>query len=422
MVNIIFGSLFYDRKMPWLLPMLTFNMAAVLIQKQSRRWIIQLISRKKNSLLFIHHIDTTPNSSPILKHQNKCTSDNTMFSAFLFVCPYYTIASIQIQSQWRQWKHKKYIQLYNSYSKESFHLKENKSFTTDTNKGTESRVLTIKDAAKKIQRWRRSHIYKRIYRIFRDLIKFRLIGDPKQLLRTINPNEAYLFDKSTKIYVRFRLGSGYSGGFPPVIYYKVFTHGTVCDLGSFAPKNYKKKEFRLPGSSKQTRNAGSLFIIDGEPMTKSQLTETNTCKGFIRVGNQQFRAKVFLDDDGTEGWYQRQENNGWRPVGVEIQNELMKNDMENKITKSPKSYLHIGDFPRKKVFEVRRRRKYYEQWKKLYQVGTEENNAGEKNIPCLKSIELCDNLNVYEGLEHFAENVNYLLQWTEDLDYEEYLR
>lgn len=47
---------------------------------------------------------------------------------------------------------------------------------------------------------------------------FKLAGDPKQLLRAINPGEAAFFDRAAGIHVRFRLG-GLS--FPPCIYYKV---------------------------------------------------------------------------------------------------------------------------------------------------------------------------------------------------------
>jgi hypothetical protein len=36
-----------------------------------------------------------------------------------------------------------------------------------------------------------------VRRYYRDLIQFRLTGDPAALLRTINPREAALFDKAT---------------------------------------------------------------------------------------------------------------------------------------------------------------------------------------------------------------------------------
>lgn len=59
----------------------------------------------------------------------------------------------------------------------------------------------------------------------RNVINFRLGGDPRLLLRTINPGEAGLFDRASGVHVRFRLG-GYS--FPPSIYYKVCNAKVDC--------------------------------------------------------------------------------------------------------------------------------------------------------------------------------------------------
>lgn len=53
----------------------------------------------------------------------------------------------------------------------------------------------------------------------RNIIDFRLGGDPRLLLRAINPGEAALFDRAAGVHLRFRLG-GYT--FPPSIYYKVW--------------------------------------------------------------------------------------------------------------------------------------------------------------------------------------------------------
>ena len=40
-------------------------------------------------------------------------------------------------------------------------------------------------------------------------------------------------------HVRFRLG-GYS--FPPGIYFKLYTHRPLCDINSFAPRDYSKEK------------------------------------------------------------------------------------------------------------------------------------------------------------------------------------
>ncbi|KAH0789255.1 IQ calmodulin-binding motif family protein [Histomonas meleagridis] len=106
----------------------------------------------------------------------------------------------------------------------------------------------------------------------KEIIQFRNKGDPASLLRVINPIEAKLLDSSIGAHVRFRLGGT---GWPPQIYYKIFLHSPVCDVNSYAPRNYadkKSKEITL--------------------LSQDQLDEY---------------AEKF-------GWYHRVENNGWRPI------------------------------------------------------------------------------------------------------------
>lgn len=109
-------------------------------------------------------------------------------------------------------------------------------------------------------------------------------GDPSILLKSINPLEAKLFDAAAKVHLRFRLGGD---RFPPLIYYKVYTHGPVCDIGSYAPRNYAKIK----------RN-----------IKKEQLDMTQVNKAYP-LTEEQLEAEI-----NDAGWYVRQENNGWRPV------------------------------------------------------------------------------------------------------------
>ena len=60
-------------------------------------------------------------------------------------------------------------------------------------------------------------------------------GDPRELLRVINPREAQLADAAAGVHVRFRLGGT---TFPPLVFYKIFTHRTVVDICAFGPRNY----------------------------------------------------------------------------------------------------------------------------------------------------------------------------------------
>ena len=57
-----------------------------------------------------------------------------------------------------------------------------------------------------------------------------------------------MLDPASKCHVRFRLGGLQ---FPPLIYYKIFVHGSVVDINAFAPRDYNqiKKE-----KKKQTLN------------------------------------------------------------------------------------------------------------------------------------------------------------------------
>jgi len=42
-------------------------------------------------------------------------------------------------------------------------------------------------------------------------------------------------DVASNVHIRFRLGGE---NFPPTIYYKIYCHGSVCDINSFAPRDY----------------------------------------------------------------------------------------------------------------------------------------------------------------------------------------
>jgi hypothetical protein len=99
-----------------------------------------------------------------------------------------------------------------------------------------------------------------------------------QLLKCINPNEAGLLDAAARCHIRFRLGGE---KFPPLIYYKIFTHGGLVDINAFAPRDYMKIK-------KDARKATVNITFD-KPL-----------------------------NDNNKGWYTRVENNGWRPISDKI--------------------------------------------------------------------------------------------------------
>lgn len=104
-------------------------------------------------------------------------------------------------------------------------------------------------AAMKVQAAWRCYINKAIFRFYRDLINFREKADPLSVLKTINPQEAAMVDRSFGIHVRFRLGGTL---FPPMIFYKIFTHSSLVDVNAFAPRDYVA-ERRIPADKVKAR-------------------------------------------------------------------------------------------------------------------------------------------------------------------------
>ena len=80
--------------------------------------------------------------------------------------------------------------------------------------------------------------------------------------------------------------------FPPAIYYKIFTHGPVTDIGAFAPRDYTA-HFQPPP------------IALHNPATPGD-----------------GRAEMLAVAMAHDGWYRRAENNGWRSVAGEALADL----------------------------------------------------------------------------------------------------
>mmetsp|Transcript_24028 Transcript_24028/g.58357 ORF Transcript_24028/g.58357 Transcript_24028/m.58357 type:complete len:513 (+) Transcript_24028:33-1571(+) len=116
-------------------------------------------------------------------------------------------------------------------------------------------------AASRIQRAFRATSDYRMYKALRDLIAFHNRGNPYSLLRAVCPIEAQVLEPAMRGHVRYRLGGS---AFPPAIYYKIYCHGPVVDVGAYAPRNYALE-----------RKVGQAV---------------------------------------PNAWYVRQENNGWRPL------------------------------------------------------------------------------------------------------------
>lgn len=171
-------------------------------------------------------------------------------------------------------------------------------------------------AARRLQRaWRGACSY-RHYRTLRDMIvTLHVSGEPCLLLRAALPREAMLLDPAMQAHVRFRLGGS---RFPPSVYYKIYTHGAICDLGAFAPRNYIAEK------------------ANGGPV--------------------------------ADGWYEREENNGWRPLvqrhhprGVKYTDEVEKATAK-KVLKN----FHYNRLKRRQDVERQRRKRAIQWMRKLY--------------------------------------------------------
>jgi hypothetical protein len=257
------------------------------------------------------------------------------------------------------------------------------------------RELKSKDqvAAEKIQRAWRSFTNVRIYRYYRDLINFRNKGDPFELLKCINPGEAALIDPASRCHVRFRLG-GFK--FPPIIYYKIFVAGGVVDINAFAPRNYGQIK-------KQKRKDVLNMHFDRDPA------------------------------DGHQGWYERFENNGWRPINDKM---LTPNDQVEEATKQKSRPFHFDVQKRRALTQKEKRLKKIKWLRKLYRDAKnaeilqdkygENTNIQINNKMAAELEKLYDNPFDDQALPDlekpdFDSEVNNLIEWCEDLDFEKYV-
>lgn len=84
--------------------------------------------------------------------------------------------------------------------------------------------------------------------------------------------------------------------FPPNIYYKIFTYRHIVDLCAFSPRDYTSLDLRrpLPSSVHNKGENKAVKCVKGGA--------EGTC-------------------EGTDNWYKRWENNGWRMVPSRVSEE-----------------------------------------------------------------------------------------------------
>ncbi|KAL1781477.1 hypothetical protein HispidOSU_003851 [Sigmodon hispidus] len=232
-------------------------------------------------------------------------------------------------------------------------------------------------AAKVIQRAWKNFLNVAVFQHFKSLIDLRRQGEPRQIVRYINPKEAELLDAAAGIQVRFRLGGV---KFPPEIYYKIFTHRHVEDLCANSPRDYTKLPAKYTSHNK-----------DDPPLVEDH-----------------------------SGWYRRIENNGWRPVSrrfwIPIENEVLESTKE--------SEFHFSKLKRKQDMEKKRKTKKIEWMRQMYYQGSLEAKATDHETlglihkatkGLIKSIE-------DGGVDSVMEwEVDEVLNWTNTLNFDEYI-
>jgi hypothetical protein len=189
----------------------------------------------------------------------------------------------------------------------------------------------------------RSFCNVRIYKYYRDLIHFKAMGDPAQLLRTVIPCEANLFDRAAGVHIRFRLGGA---TFPPLLLFKVYTHRPCCDVNAFAPRDYTAER--------------TVITPAGSSLRQSEM---KTSAGCIRVGAKYFGTLTTTNCDDLTTWYHREEFNGWRPI---VHQSVVNAVDAALLAETNRQAFHYSTLRRRTDVDRRKRQRRREWLVKLY--------------------------------------------------------
>jgi hypothetical protein len=342
----------YLLRNPWSRPMTIFNYAVIKIQKTFRSFLIRKYGAKRNKAL---QLASTKNAKYRRIHKgkpmilDKYLKDLDSYKYRLSDRPnwieegFSSWCAVKLQSFWRMSKACRRVSYRRHLSTQIACLIIQSTWRTHRSR---RKQLTARfnrlSAALAIQICWRSFCNRRVYAYFRELVLFKLKGLPQDLLKTIIPTEVAVCDRASGIHVRFRLG-GYS--FPPKIFFKIFTHRAVCDVGSFAPRDYTQES---PIEPLQRHNKSSALASTSLPSL------TN-----IRVGTKYFGAVVATATGNCDNWYRRDENNNWRPLANEAFEEILAPPwLRGKLPSKQPQHFHYNRLRRREdQVKLRKRRK-----------------------------------------------------------------
>ena len=120
---------------------------------------------------------------------------------------------------------------------------------------------------------------------------------PRELLKSINPQEATLFDGATGLHIRFRLGGQ---SFPPMLFYKIFTHRPISDICAYCPRDYVKDQPRCTPSAclhaKDSAEQMKPFCITGleAPQRPPAACLNSICRPLASASKLEEAASVSL--------------------------------------------------------------------------------------------------------------------------------
>ncbi|XP_053312059.1 protein MFI [Spea bombifrons] len=236
-------------------------------------------------------------------------------------------------------------------------------------------------AVRIIQRAFRRILDMNVFKYYKNLINFKVKGDPRFLLKCINPREAQLIDAAAGVHVRFRLGGMQ---FPPNIYYKLFTHRPVVDMCANSPKDYTHLSQKQP-LPKQIHNRGEAPEPD------------------------------------CSRWYTRVENNGWRLLTLRVfggTDQVTAADNRKRLT------FHHSRRQRKQDAKRKQKQRKIDWMRKMYYQGSLHAQTADPDTASLVQQATQGILNSVEenGSEAVMDwEVDELLRWTNALNFEEYI-